>query len=97
MQTEAERRQLMRQHGWDRRTVLTALLKCAAGIVALIAIAAGPWLVLSAGSRASTDVQPAQESARGFPNSMAESRRVFEERRQRYQGEPKDVMSARVQ
>lgn len=97
MQSEADRRQLLKQYGEDRHASLATVLKCAAGILALIVVAAGPWLVLSVGSAASTDGQPAYESARGFPSSMAESRRIFEERRQRHQGAPKDAMSAATQ
>ena len=96
MQSTDERQQLLKRYGGDQPAPLTAVLKCAAGILTLVAVAAGPWLVLSAGSGASVDGHLAYGSARGFPNSMAESRRVWEERRQRHQGESTDINSVRA-
>jgi hypothetical protein len=96
MQNAEERQRLLKQYGGDQPAPLTALLKCAGGILTLLAIAAGPWLVLSAGSGALADGHPEHVSARGFPNSMAESRRIYEERRQRHQGDPTDHNSART-
>lgn len=96
MQNAEERQRLLKWYGGEQPAPIAALLKCAAGIVTLIAIAAGPWLVLSAGSGALADGRPGYDSARGFPSSVAESKRIYEERRQRRQGDPTGNDSARV-
>ena len=96
MQSAEERQRLLKSYGGDQPSPLTAVLKCAAGILVLMVIAAGPWLVLSAGSGASVDGRFAYGSAPGFPNSMAESRRVWEERRQGYRGDSTDIKSVRA-
>jgi hypothetical protein len=64
-------------------TPLGAVLKCAAGILVLVIIAAGPWAFVGtvgpdAGERA------AAQQDRALPRSVTESKHVFDERRQRY-------------
>lgn len=87
MQNTEDRRRLLERHGGEQQGPLAAVLRCAAGLLALAAVAAGPWLVLSADIGGRAEERPASAAATSIPNSMAESRRVFEERRQRVQGE----------
>jgi len=86
MQSTEERRRLLERHGGEQHGPLAAVLRCAAGLLALVVIAAGPWVVLTAESGRTADSQSAYNAAKAYPNSMEESRRVFEERRLRYQG-----------
>ena len=80
-----ERRRLAAQYSDEPSRPLVAVLKCAAGIATLVAVAAGPWLVLSAdGGGAVSEVRERPRSA--LPDAVAESRRVFEDRRQRAAG-----------
>jgi len=77
-----ERRKLMDRVGRDSISPLGAVLKCAACIVVLVIIAAGPWAFLSAGGPTAAN--------KGHPASRAgaaqvESKRVFDERRSAYE------------
>lgn len=86
MQSLEERRRLLERYGGDEPAPLAAVLKCAAGILILVVVAAGPWVVLSAGTQGSTDGRPVYRASRAHSDSMAESRRVFEERRRLHEG-----------
>lgn len=83
-----EKNRLLSRFDGDPPSPLAALLKCAGGILALVMVAAGPWLVLTAGSpnsydqAAERDVPPAGTVV---PASVAESKRVFDERRQHHE------------
>lgn len=89
-----ERDRLLSQFERNPPGPLTALVNCAAGILALVIVAAGPWLVLSSDAAWTAAEQPAFQAARSLQYSaMAESKRIFDERRQRYEagtqgGEP---------
>lgn len=83
-----ERRRLMKREGCDSIGPLGTVLKCAAVIAILVVIAAGPWMFLSASGP--TVAATAGEHARPqagtvLPHTLAESKRVFDERRQRYE------------
>jgi hypothetical protein len=102
MQSAEDRRRLQGRYADGQSGPLVAVLKCAAGIATLFAVAAGPWVVLSAdgsGAVLSADHGAAAEQSVGkaaaaFPNSMEESRRVYEERRQRAQGQQEGTKAA---
>lgn len=99
-----EKRRLMERVGRDSIGPLGAVLKCAAGILVLVVIAAGPWVFLSASGP--TVAATAGDHTRGqagtvLPRTLAESKRVFDERRQRYEAgrqdnapRPQDGMAA---
>lgn len=81
MLSAEERRSLTSRLGKDPISPLGAVLKCIAALLVLVTIAAGPWAFLTAGGPSSTEavrVSPQVDQA------VAESRRVFEERRQDY-------------
>jgi hypothetical protein len=81
MQSAEERRRLMSRLGSASITPLGAVLKCAAGILVLVIIAAGPWAFMTAGGPATAaGERPSPRADR----AVAESKRVFDERRQRY-------------
>jgi hypothetical protein len=55
-----ERRKLMKQFENEPLYWLGAMLKCAAGLVVLVVIAAGPWALLSVGGPvAGNEAKPA--------------------------------------
>ena len=92
MQSAEERRRLMERLGSESITPLGAVLKCAACILVLVIIAAGPLAFLSAGgpTAASRD-HPASKAGA----AQAESKRIFDERRRVYQADRDgDVMKA---
>jgi len=78
MQTAEDRRRLLGHYAEEQSTLAT-VFRCAVGIATLFAVAAAPWLVLST-DRGSVTADAAQKAVATFPNSMEESRRVFEER-----------------
>jgi hypothetical protein len=87
MQSAEERRRLMNRLGSESITPLGAVLKCAAGVLVLVILAAGPWAFLSVAGPAAVPAadEPAVARAnRPLPPSIAESKRVFDERRGRY-------------
>lgn len=84
MQSAEDRRRLLRQYADDEPRPLAAVLRCVVGIATLFAVAAGPWVVLSADNGGTAADSP-KKAAATTANSVAESRRVFEERRQRAQ------------
>ena len=92
-----EKNRLLSQFDRDPPSPLAALLKCAAGILALFIVAAGPWLVLTAaspngyGQAAKRDVPQARAV---IPPSLAESKRVFDERRRHYEAIPRSNAQA---
>jgi hypothetical protein len=94
MQSTEDRRRLLGQHTEAPITPLMAVLRCAAGIATLFVVAAGPWVVLSAGRDATGAESSARKSAVQHPDSMEASRRVYEERRQRAQGQPEGTKAA---
>ena len=82
MQGAEERRRLIGQLEAESISPLRAVLKCAAGILVLVIVAAGPWAVLSAGGPTTANG--------GHPASMAdaaqaEAKQVFDERRRVYE------------
>ena len=93
MQTFQERRELLKQFGDDPVNPLVALLKCAAGLLILVGVAATPWLILNSDAARMAAEQPAFQMARSFP-SVAESKRIFEERRQRFEASGKPAVQA---
>lgn len=83
MQSAKDIRRLTAQYSNASSGPVAAVLKCAAGLVTLLAMAAGPWMVLTMeGPGVSAN---ASQPAETYPDSIAESRRVFEERRQKAQ------------
>jgi hypothetical protein len=77
MQSADERRRLMKQLGSESITPVAATLKCAAGILVLVIIAAGPWMFLSTGGKTSVPAageQAAAQSSRLSTSSLAEER-----------------------
>ena len=95
METAEQVRQ-MKQAAMDQRGVLPAVVTSAVGILGMVAIAAGPWVILTADA---TWEQPAFQAATMSP-SVAESKRVFDERRDLYtagrQGGKQDGMKLMV-
>ena len=87
MQSAEDRRRLRARYADGQPRALAAVLKCAAGIATLFAVAAGPWVVLTANGSGTAPEPSLREAVAAFPNSMEESRRVYEERRQRAQGQ----------
>ena len=92
MQSAEERRRLMNRLGSESITPLGAVLKCTAGIVVLVVIAAGPWAFLSRGGpTVANDARPATKLGAG----PAESQRVFDEKRREHEsGRDDNVASA---
>jgi hypothetical protein len=87
MQSAEDRRRLRGRYGDVDVRPRVAVLKCAAGIAMLFAVAAGPWVVLSADGRATPAEPSGRKAAVAYPSSIEQSRRVYEERRQRAQGQ----------
>lgn len=72
-----ERRWLMSRLGSESVTGLGVVLKCAAGILVLVIVAAGPWALLSSGGpTAANQRQPAPQAS-----AEVESRAILDERR----------------
>ena len=94
MQRSEDRCRLQGWYGDGHPRPLAAVLKCAAGIVTLFVVAAGPWVVLSAGGKGTPAEHAVGEAAVAFPNSTEESRRVYEERRERAQGQQEGTKAA---
>src|SRR5262245_7029049 len=80
----AEEGRLRNRYGDGEPRPLVTVLKCLAGLLALVAIGSSPWLILGSGE-SNVSGQPAPSLARTLPSSMAESKRVFDERRQRHE------------
>lgn len=81
-----ERRKLMARLGNEPARPLAAVFKCAAGLLVLAIIAAGPWAFVSSGGYTTVPADGGQAAAqpeRRLPRSVAESKAVFDERRQR--------------
>ena len=93
MQSAEDRRRLMEQYSERPSRPLVAVLKCAAGMATLVAVAAGPWIVLSSGGFGVT-TDSRQQTAAEAPRSTAESRRVFEKRRHRFEGDRENTKAA---
>ena len=96
MQSAEERCRLMSQLGSESITPLGAVLKCAAGILVLVIIAAGPWAFLSVSGPTvapAAGEQTAVQANRPVPSNLAESKRVFDERRERYLASRQDAAS----
>ena len=82
MVSAEERRKLMSRIDPDSISPVGALLKCLGALVVLFIIAAGPWAFLSAGGPSDTYASRASLQA---DQTVAESKRVFEERRRLYE------------
>jgi len=76
-----EKRKLMSRFESEEIVPLIAVLKCLAAIVVLFVIAAGPWAFLAGGNFSGADVQTAAQ----LDQSLAESKRVFDERRRAFE------------
>ena len=95
MQGAEDRRRLLNQYADGPSRPLVAVLKCAAAIAILFAVAAGPWIILGAdGFGIATDARQSNPTA--VPDAVGESRRVFEERRQRFEGTRENTKAALV-
>ena len=82
MQFAEDRRRLMERLGSESVTALGAVLKCAAGIIVLVVVAAGPWAFLSAGGpTAVREGHPASPA----DAALTESKRIFDVRRMAYE------------
>lgn len=94
MQSAEQRHKLIKELDSGPLDPLVAVLKCAAGLMALIVIAVGPWVLLGldAGDRKATE-PPASMTVKALPNSIAESKRVFDERRQGHDARAAGVTS----
>lgn len=79
MQTAEDRQRLLKRHADEQSRPLATVLRCAAGIATLFAVAAGPWLALNT-DKGGAGAGSVQKAVAAYPNSMEESRRVFEER-----------------
>jgi hypothetical protein len=78
MLSAEERQALISRMANDSGTPLAGVLKCVAALLVLVIVAAGPWAFLTAGTEA---VHASLQS----DQAVAESRRVFEERRNAYE------------
>lgn len=76
-----ERRKLVSQFWSDPRHPLIAVLKCLAGLLVLVMISAGPWVLLATSHPPGAD----SRAVAGTSAAVAESRRVFDERRQAHE------------
>jgi len=88
MLSTVEKDRLLSRFDRNPPSPLAALLKCAAGILALVIVAAGPWMFLSASGPTAAPAageQTASQADRPVPSNLAESKRVFDERRERYE------------
>ena len=94
MQSAEDRRRLQGRYPDEEIRPLAAVLKCAAGIATLFAVAAGPWVVLSTDGGGTAAEYSARAPVAALPNSMEESRRVYEERRQRAQSQQESTKAA---
>ncbi|HKA42658.1 MAG TPA: hypothetical protein VKF40_11775 [Burkholderiales bacterium] len=83
MESAEARRRLRNRYGDGEPRPLVTVLKCLAGLLALVAIGSSPWLILGSGGGSHVSGQPAPRLARTLPSSMAESKRAFDERRRR--------------
>jgi len=84
MQSAEERRRLMDRLGTESISPLGAILKCVAGVLVLVGIAAGPWTFLSAGGpTAAKEGHPAPQP----DAALAESKRIFDGRRMAHEAE----------
>lgn len=82
-----ERRDLINRLGSESISALGTVLKCAASLLGLVIVAAGPWAILSETgptADAATNKPATAQPQRALPDSEAESKRVFDERRRRY-------------
>jgi hypothetical protein len=91
-----ERRRLINRLGGEFHSPLWTVLKCVMGIALIIAGVAGPWAVLtSTGPIAPGGGQAMAVPERALAPGVAESKRVFDERRQRYaKGHPEPAVAA---
>jgi hypothetical protein len=82
MLSAEERQTLVSRMASDTGTPLAGVLKCVAALLVLVIVAAGPWAFLTAGGPQGADAVPASLQS---DQTIAESRRVFEERRNVYE------------
>ena len=91
----AERERLVNHFHRDEPNVFPAVLSCVAGIFGLVMVAAGPWLLVTSPAASVASGEPAVQAARVSP-AVEESRRVFDERRQRLEAGQGGTQSAAV-
>ena len=80
-----ERLRLVERYARDEPRPLVAVVKCVVGLVALCAVAAAPWFLVSSGGAGVMEAHAITGAPAAFPSSMAESKRIFDERRSRYE------------
>lgn len=83
MLSAEEKRRLVSRFQGEPIFALAAVLKCVAGLLILVIVAAGPWTFPTAGGGA-----PSADAERVSPPvdpAVTESKRVFEERREVYE------------
>jgi hypothetical protein len=83
-----EKRRLMERVGRDSIGPLGAVLKCAAGLAILVLIATGPWAFFNASGptvTATAGEHAAPQAGTVRPRTLAESKRVFDERREHHE------------
>lgn len=73
-----ERRKLISRFASESINPLIAVLRCLAALIALVVIAAMPWAFLTTNNTSGADAQ----TTRRTNAALAESKRVFDERRQ---------------
>lgn len=82
MMEAEERRKLISRYCGESSGPLTVVLRCAAALIVLVIMAAGPWAFLGAGgTTAATGAQPASKPAAATAASKRESRRTHESAR----------------
>lgn len=86
-----EKRKLMSQMTNEPIYPLIAVLKCLAALIVLVIIAAGPWAFLATNNPSGTESRHPQPDA-----SLAESKRVFDERRRAHEAAQQGGASDRV-
>ena len=83
MQPVEARSEMLKQYGGEPAHPVIVLLKCAAGLLTLVVVAAGPWVLINSEAAVIAAEQPAFQLARSFL-SAEESKRIFDERRQHH-------------
>ena len=80
----AEQVRRMKQAALEDCSVIPAVVTSLVGILGMVAIAAGPWMLLTADA---TWQEPGFQSATTSP-AVAESKRIFDDRRERLAAGP---------
>ncbi|MCC7485473.1 MAG: hypothetical protein IT529_10850 [Burkholderiales bacterium] len=82
MRSAMERDRLIERYAAEASCPGAAVLRCAAGIVILVAVVAGPWLVVTAGGAGEGPPAPPRPAA-ALPDSPAERGPLAGEHRER--------------